>query len=212
MIWITASTGLFICVVAYWTPPPFFQGLLISVGVTLFGFSLALAIVNGYLHTEEKKRAAIPLMKMIYPAFSELHGSYLIEKGQLEFGIPQFETLLDAYQKNKNPKDLSPEQRNGLYKIIKENSTEINRLTSELHDQLKEMSFILGWSFSPSVMTASLDCRLNIAKLSNLSFDDTIQTKLDACELFLDIDLQATAVFKNLVGILGIQIDEILKN
>ena len=93
----------------------------------------------------------------------------------------------------------------------KENSAEIIRLTSELHDQLKEMSFILGWSFSPSVVTASLDCRLSIVKLQNLSFDDTTQTKLDACELFLDIDAHAGAVLANLTEILGIHIDEILE-
>ena len=85
MIWLTASIGLLVCVVAYWLSP-FFQGLSVSVGVTLLGFSLALAIVNGYLNTEEKKRAAVPLMKMISPAFSQLHNDYLIEKGRLEFG------------------------------------------------------------------------------------------------------------------------------
>ena len=69
------------------------------------------------------------------------------------------------------------------------------------------MSFILGWSFSPSIIRASLDCRLDIVKLQNLSFDDSTQVKLDTCELILDIDAKGGAVLSDLGAFLGITLD-----
>ena len=203
VIWLTTIVGIIGCVAAYWMPP-FFQGLLVEVGVTLLAFAMGLSFINVYLNTAEKKRAAIPLLQMIAPALSKLHNDFVIEKGRIEFGTPNFNALLDTYQENnRDPKALSPQQRDGLYNIVKTNRTDILNLIGELHDQLKEMSFILGWSFSPVVIRASLDCRLNIVKLQNLNFDDTTQAKLDACELFLDIDAQANAVLDDLKGLLG---------
>lgn len=70
------------------------------------------------------------------------------------------------------------------------------------------MSFILGWSFSPRIMRASLDCRLIIVEFKALDLDGEEQTKLDACELYLDIDATSGAVVATLAELLGLKDDE----
>jgi len=187
----------------------YWQSLLLGLARTSLSLAIGLVVVNVYLKLQEKRQAAVPLFKMIVPSISAFHNDYFIEQGRLKFGTPDFNTLLRAYQTNKrDPKALSPAQRTGLYEIIEANRDEVVVILDKISDQLKEMSFILGWSFSPRIMRASLDCRLIIVEFKALDLDGEEQTKLDACELYLDIDATSGAVVATLAELLGLKDDE----
>lgn len=184
----------------------FTQNVLVEFAGTAVSFAIGLWLVDVYLQLDEKRKAAVPLLEMITPSIAKWHNDYFIEKGRLAFGIPGWHALLDAYQSNgRNPQALSPEQRDGLYKIIAASRAEVLPLFDTLHDQLKELSALLGWSFNPQIMRAALSCRLNIVRFKNLTLSDDTRSKLDACELYLDIDAYAGAVVSELANLLGLK-------
>ena len=174
----------------YYAPSQgYWQALLINLATTIFGLGVGLVVINHYLSRREKKMAAIPMLKMIEPSVGELHNEFFIKPGRLKFGIPGFIALIDAYHDNGHTPDaLSPEQRNGLYELIKQHRAKSLVLMESIHDQLREMTSLLGWSFSPKIITISMQVRLDIVNFKNLELDDTDKAKLKACELCLDID------------------------
>jgi hypothetical protein len=186
----------------------YWQGLMLNLGTGFLGLSVALLIVNYLLAKEEKKKAAVPLLRMVAPAISEFHNDHFIAPGHLAFGMPGFQDLFDAYESNhRRPEALSPPQRDGLYELIKQHREHALPVLNTVHDQLKEMTSLLGWSFSPKIVTASLDARLNIVKFRNLMLDDKDATKLRACELYLDIDAACGGVLRELTDLLGKKLD-----
>lgn len=200
---ITLILGLAILVAA-WFFTDYWQGLMLNLGTGLIGLAVGLYIVNFMLAKDEKMKAAIPLLRMISPSISDLHNDHFIRPGRLAFGIPGFNDLLDVYLNNeRKPEALSPPQRDGLYKLIKQHRDQAIPLLNIIFDQLKEMTSLLGWSFSPQIVTASLDARLDIVKFRNLVFDDKEATILRACELYLDIDYACGGVIQELAGLLG---------
>jgi hypothetical protein len=177
--------------------------MLANVAVSL---GVGLLVVNRYLNTDERRRAAMPLLRLIAPAIQEFHNEHFIRRGRLAFGTPVFNELIASYQKHgRRPDALSPAQRDGLYELIKTGKAEFEPIITRLLDTLKEISSILGWSFSPSLMRNILDCRYNIVALQNLKYDDTIEDKLRACEHLLDFEADSAAVLRDLTSLLGMK-------
>jgi hypothetical protein len=202
---IAATAGYF--TQGYW------QALLINLSTTFLGLSIGLIVINHFLNRQEKRQAAIPMLEMIHPYVSELHNDHFIDPGRLKFGIPGFNALIDAYEQNgRTPAALSPEQRNGLYDLIKEHRLQATLLMDTIHDQLKEMTSLLGWSFSPRIITVSMRARLEIIKFKTLDFSDSDEAKLRACELYLDIDSICGGVLIEINSLLGLSVNQLTRN
>ncbi len=192
--------------IGYW------QSFLINISTVGLSLSIGLMVVNHFLNLQDKRRAAHPLLRMIAPSITKFHNEFFIEAGRSRFGIPAFKALINAYETNRrDPKAFTPEQRDGLYQMIKDSRDQLFPVLDTIHEQLKEISFILGWSFSPKIMRDSLDSRLNISKLRNLPFDDSVECKLSACELLLDTDADTGGVMRELTSLLGLKDDQWLE-
>lgn len=185
------------------------QGVALSFGTTLLGFGIALFVVNGLLDSSDKRLAAFPLLKMMARSVSHYHNNLFIENCRLAFGKEEFSKLIDTYQKHKNdPKAFSPEQRDRLYGIITDNEDELKQTVEKLGRELEEVSNIIGWSFNPKIMRDCLEVRLNSREFCDMDFDSDVNTKLRACELYLDMEADATAILNRLAGYIGLSQDE----
>lgn len=182
----------------------YWRDILLMLAGTALSLSIGLLAINLYLNTNERRRAAAPLLQMIVPDIQKYHNDFLIEPGRLTFGTPNFNALLDSYaQHNGSPKAFSPEQRDGLYCMILEQKDAIFGLLPGLESKLREMASLIGWTYEPSIIRAILTCRLSIQAFQNLTFDGSVECKLSACEHFLDIDSSSSAVLEALMKILG---------
>ena len=182
----------------------YWRDFLMMLAGTALSLCVGILAVNLYLNTDERRRAAGPLLQMIVPDVKRYHNDFLIDRGRLAFGTPAFNSLLTAYSAHKgSPKAFSPEQRDCLYKMILEQKDAILALLPGLEGKLREMASLIGWTYEPSIIRAILTCRLSIQAFQSLQFDDSLQNKLDACEHFLDIDASSSAVLEALMKILG---------
>lgn len=195
------SLALFIG--AYFIGSQYWQSLTIGLGTTALGLAVALTVVNVYLSQKEKKKAIKSLLMLVAPSIQKHHND-LLEKAWDKLGKPQFGELVDRYKENNgDPRALSPEERTSIYEIVKTNKSELDVSLNKLDSELKELSFILGWSFDPKILSASFKCRFAIQQFLALEMNDEKQTILDACESYLDADIQAFNVFGLLVVYLG---------
>ena len=187
---------------AYFITPGFYQSLLAGITTTLFGVSAALFAVNVYLGRRSRKSAISALLKLVSPSIEENH-SKLLNEAWTRFGKPQFRELIQRYEENNgDPQALDPSERDTLYDMIKPKKLSYDRLLNKLEQDLKELTFILGWSFDPEILRNCFSCRHAIAKFRDLALEDSLQNKYDICEQFIDIDLYS---FQALEGLKRLQ-------
>ncbi len=190
----------------------YWQSLFINLATTTLGLTLALVVINVYLDLNTRKDAIKPLLKLVKPTIQEHHNA-LLNKAWASFGKPQFAELIDRYSENNgDPRSLAPQERETLYKMIKEDKDALFARISTLEAELKELALLLGWSFKPGILRASFSCRYAIVRLKTVNFDDSDQSKLDACEHFLDLDIAAHSVFHQLVEFLGMKKSDVYGN
>lgn len=188
---------------AYYTAD-FWRDFALMLAGAFFSLGIGLYLANVYLSHDERARAAAPLLAMIDPDIAKFHNEYFIKPGRLAFGTPGFNAAIGAYEKNgRKPESLSPEQRDKFYEIIIQNKDAILPLLDRIHSSLAEVSAILGWSFSPSVMRIVLDARVTLTRFKALSFGGSIDEKLKACKGFIDLDAVLAAIVAELNQILG---------
>lgn len=186
----------------------YLQALAGNLSATVFGLALVIIFVNSLLNSSEKRQAARPLLRMIHPQVAKLHNDF-VAGGQQRFGIAQFKQLIDIYQQNKrNPQAFSPEQRDALYDLIVEKRNDITATFDILQDQLRELTTIAGWSFDPTLVSAALSARLNMATFKALAWDARDATKRSAIESYLDAEADVTSVFRKLTTYLGLKDEE----
>ena len=187
----------------------YWRSLLLNVSTTALGLSAALAIVNFYLDMSAKKTAVYPLLRLIAPSIEE-HHNQLLDKMLARFSRPQFQEMAKRYHDNKSdPHALTHDERNAIYEIVEHDKDSFFLQYDRLEQELRELAIILGWSFSPAILSDSFNCRYAIAKLKATCFDGSDGAKLQVCENFLDVDINSYSVFAGLVELLGLNKDEI---
>jgi hypothetical protein len=208
-LWILAlvllAAAVSLSALGFFLPLGYLQGLSGNVASTLLGLAAAILLVNYYLASSEKGKAAAPLVKLIAPAIKELHNDLFVIHLRNTFGIEKMRILIDTYQKNnRNPRAFSPEQCNELHAAIMSKRTELLRVYDLLIDQFRELSMIIGWSFDPSVTAAALEARLNFMKFKSLQQAQDQDSKYEIVEAYLDGEAAASAVFEKLLKRLGL--------
>ena len=195
--------------IAYFVSGTFWQSLLISLSTTLFGFGLALFIVNHILTSSDKKAASEPLVKLIMPNIKKLHNEYFVQHLKAELGTAQMEEWLEIYTNHKgDPKAFSPEQRDKLYEVIQSKKDELEKVYESLQEQFRELTLLLGWSFDSKITSDAFSSRLNMATFSSSSWDGEVETKLSVIEAYLDIEADTQALFSKLMSYLGLSKEE----
>ena len=183
------------------------SSLCASVASTLLGVAIALTLVHFYLQRKSRREAVESLLQLVLPSIRDHHNT-LLKHAHLAMGKVQFEKVVDTYwDHNGDPVALSPEQRNAIYTIITGNWADYEKIFLKL-----EAVTVLGWSFDPYILDHAFQCRYAIAKLRALTLDDDEQTKLDACEQFLDADTHAATVFARLVKTLGLSDSDVYED
>jgi hypothetical protein len=192
-----------LCVVGYFVSD-YGRDFALMLAGSFFSLGIGVFVANIYLSHDERAKAARPLLAMIAPSIARFHNEFCIRPGRLAFGTPGFNAALKTYEDNGGkPESLSPEQRDKLYEVIKGDKDAMLDLLEKILASLVELSSILGWSFSPSVMRIVLDARISLTTFKSHSFGDSIDDKLRACELFIDLDSVLSALVLELNQILG---------
>jgi len=182
---------------------PYWQALLINLSTTALGLAIALIVINVYLDRSARREAVRPLLKLIAPAIGAHHND-LIHAAWDRFGKPQFGEIAKRYTENNgDPRALTPDERNSLYDIIKTNRDRVLDLLGRIDNDLRELVVIIGWSFDPDILKHAFSCRYAISQLRIITFDDSNDAKLAICEQFLDADMMAFAVLRNLHSLIG---------
>ncbi|MCH7686316.1 MAG: hypothetical protein IH899_06505 [Planctomycetes bacterium] len=185
----------------------FCQSALLSTAEVLAGLGLALVVVNGFLNQDERKRAAVVLLRMVHEDVVEYHRLF-IQKGRDKFGIPVWNGIIDSMNENqRKPEALAPEQRQQVTEMIDENSESLLVTTKSIDERFREVSYVLGWNFHPSVTRDCMQTRLEIDKFRTLLSSEDLDEEqcLKKIELYFDIDANASAVLDRLARICGIK-------
>ncbi len=191
-------------IASYRVSNPFQEAWLIELASLALGLSLALFIVNIYLDRKSRRAAVTPLLMLVAPSIRDHNNAFLKDVWDL-FGKPQFDALMRRYAEyHRDPKALSSDERERLYAHIKSRWAPLAPVLDRLDNDLRELSMLLGWSFSSRVLGSCFACRFAIASLRQITFDDSSEAKLRAVEQYLDIASSAFAVFDALVHMLGI--------
>ena len=187
----------------------YYQSVAANLGTGVIALAAGIALVNVYFDYHARRRAVRPLLKLVTPSIQKHHNDLLQEAWNV-FGKPQFGELLSRYASNNgDPLALAPDERRKLYDMVKPKKKTHDDLLLKLDAELKELSFILGWSFDASILESSFSCRFAITKFLTTTCDDTDQSVKDICEQFLDIAFMSHQVFDGLVTIIGMPKDEI---
>lgn len=182
----------------------YWQALCINLATTCLGLAAALVVLNVYLDLSTRKAAIRPLLQLVAPTMRD-HQNALLDTAWNRFGKPQFKEIITRYTKNNgDPRALTPQERNGIYEMVKEDRDSLFARMDKLELELKELALLLGWSFKPGILKSSFSCRYAIVRLRAIEFDDSDQSKLDACEHFLDLSFMAHSVFAQLVDFIGL--------
>lgn len=206
------GAAIVVGVAGYFITQPYFQALAAGLSSTALGLALAVLLVNKFLNSSEKQSAAAPLLQLISPNVRKLHNNLFLKLGRSKFGIDEFNTMIDTYQKNKrDPQAFKPAQRLELFEMIKTNRSELASTYEILQDQFRELSTIAGWSFDPRVVAMTLTARLNFATFKAIPWDETPPadaTVLKAVESYLDADAACGHVFESLAQHIGMNKNE----
>lgn len=188
----------------YFVSNSYLASIAANLSTTMFGVGIGLYLVNLFLERDARKQAVMSLLKLVAPSIQEHHNALLIEAWN-RFGKPQWGELLKRYASNGgDPHALTPEERNKIYGMVKSEKAAYETRFLKLESELRELALILGWTFKPSILSSSFNCRFAITKLRAASFDDSEPAKLEVCERFLDVELTSSAVFHELVELLGL--------
>ncbi len=194
--------AIIVATIAYFTSG-YWTSLFLNLASTLIGIGVGIALINVYFDVKSRRRAIQPLLQLITPSIAKVHNS-LLRRGFDNFGMPQFKEIMDRYHvNNRDPRALSPDERNKLYDIVKSDKNGVLALYDMLESDLRELTIVLGWSFDPQILASAFACRYAITKMRSVVFDDSDQCKLDVCEQFLDVDGAASLVFARLVKVTG---------
>ena len=194
---------------AYSVGENFWQSVLLSLASTFLGLSIALVIVNGYLHHNAKRSTVKSLLKLVQSPIAKYHND-LTEKGHDAFGSTRFgELTVQYFESNANPAIFSPEDRSKIFQIVKQNKQLFDQQLALIDAQLRELTFVLGWSFSPAILKACFECRITITQFREIDIDDPSVDQKSICEHFLDADIHAFTVHRLLVKMLGLPSNEV---
>lgn len=201
---LSVIVGVALAVAGMFIPQPYISGFIANLATTFFGLGVGLYIVNIYLDRKSRKTAVTSLLRLIAPSIQAHHNALLTEAWN-RFGKPQWGEIMDRYADNDgDPRALTPDERHTIYEMVKAKKAMYEVRFTTLEAELKELAVILGWSFDPSILGASFNCRYAIAKLRAATFDDSEDSTLVVCEQFLDVDFTSSQIFHRLVELLGL--------
>jgi hypothetical protein len=187
----------------------YWRHLLLDAAMVFVALSAGLLAVNFYLDMRARRSAIEPLLELVEPSIQQHHNDFL-DKAWDRLGKSQFSKLVDRYEaSDRDPLVLTPDERDSIYEMVRSDKESFFRLYEQLEEELKELALILGWSFDPSILQHSFNCRYSIARMKGADFDDTDATKAEVCKLFLDIDLNAFALHLHLAKLQGLRMRDL---
>jgi hypothetical protein len=204
LAWAALVTAIILGVTSGLVSDQYRQSVLIELMSTMLGLSLGLFLVNVYLERRNRRDAVRPLLALVAPSIQRNHND-LLSAAWGTFGKPQFGELLRRYMGNNgDPQALSPAERDSLYGLVKGQLAALQTQLDRLDADLRELTYMLGWSFKPTILRSAFACRHSIQQLRLVTFDDSAESKLRACEHFLDVDIHAFSTFNALVELLEV--------
>jgi hypothetical protein len=196
----TAGVGM--AAAAFWVEG-YWRSMLLDLGMVFVTLAAGLIVVNLYLDRSARKSAMEPLIELIETSIQEHHND-LMDKAWERIGKPQFNQLVDRYLENdRDPLALTPDERDAIYNLVKFNRENLALLHHRLEEDLRELALIMGWSFDPKILEHVFRCRYSIARMRNVSFDDSDAAKREVSGLLLNIDLDAFSVHSHLAHAVG---------
>lgn len=171
---------------------------------SIFGsVGLGLFLVNFLVDQKSRRIAAAPLSRLVSLPIMSFHNDF-IRWGREQFGITSFNAILDEYAANRgDPVALSPEQRDGMDKILDKNSAMIDEYFSLIDERMSDLINVLGWSFDAKIISAALSCKQNIAEFNENHDPTDASSRLKRIEMYLDTDGTSGAVLEHLYAVLG---------
>jgi hypothetical protein len=135
--------GLSVGVISYWTLSNFFQSLLVNSAVFFIGFGIGIFIINLYFESHKQREITYAAFLSIEPVFHSarrqvseiIFGSY--------YNLGKFLAIREAYISSKGSYiNLEPEDRNLIYKIVKDNYEDLAKLFDSQVKVVREAAFI----------------------------------------------------------------------
>lgn len=189
--------------------PGFVQDVLVGLSTTFFGVGLGVVVINYYLTSVDKKSAAGPISKLIAPNIAKLHNELFIKHLIKELGKEEMSRLLGIYQKHKGqPNAFSPSDRDILYDAIVPIRKELSDVYDALHEQMKEVTLLLGWTYDTAITAAALTARLSYGAFKSAAWDGSVEDKLKVIEAYLDSEGATSTVYSKLQSHLGLKDSE----
>jgi len=172
----------------YFVPEGYWQSLVVNSATSFMALGVGIVFVNVYLEDASRRAAVRSLLVLANESIASFHNE-LLKLCWARFGSEEWTKLAMSYVRSKgSPESLSQDVRTFLYEAYAENP-QTRKNVEALEETLTELSRMVSWNLSASLLKVCLDSRVSLARLKGVVLDNTPEAKTRVSEHLLDVDI-----------------------